>query len=336
MELKEELCKQLVESSCTKGSNAKIIKEEQSERRICIKCNVPLSKNGNTKTGVQKYICPHCHLTCSETTGSVTYSSKLPFEKWKLMIDNLLDGLSLRKMSKKLDVSIPTAFSMRHKILQALDNYIQVTLTGRIQLDEKYFKINLKGTKKRKMPRASKKRKSAGSAGITNHLVNVLSGVDEYDNLILKIGGLGKTSIDMLDNNLSNLINEQSHIVSDSEKAYIKFCQKNKLYLTQIPSKQHSDGAGNNLADINNIHSQLENWLSNFRGVSTRHLQLYLNWFCYIFMLSKKLEHKKLVLKMYRDVIAGKEYIKSTDISKREFPIDLFDAYGEYQYGIYA
>lgn len=36
---------------------------------------------------------------------------------------------------------------------------------------------------------------------------------------------------------------------------------------------------GYNLANINSIHSELSTFLSHFRGVSTKHLQHYLDWF---------------------------------------------------------
>lgn len=336
MELKQYITEQIMNVSSGANSNSKILEHEQLERKICPNCGIPFSKNGHTKTGVQKYICPICKETCSQTTGTITFSSKVPFEKWKLMIDNLLDGLSIRKMAKKAEVANCTSFSMRHKIMQAISNHIQVKLSGKSQLDEKHFKINLKGTKTNKMPRASKKRKSSGSAGITKHLVNVLSGIDEYDNLFLKIGGLGKTSIDMLKTNMQDIIMPGSRVTTDSESSYIKFCKENHFTLIQIPSKSYATTDGDNLAEINNVHSQLEIWMKKFRGVSTKHLQLYLDWFCYIFMNLKKWEQKSLELKMYKDMINSKKYITRSNISNREFPIDLFEAYGDYHYGIFA
>lgn len=39
---------------------------------------------------------------------------------------------------------------------------------------------------------------------------------------------------------------------------------------------------------------------------------------------------------MCKNIIPDTNYIKSLNIFKKEFPIDLYDAYGEYHYGIYA
>ena len=56
------------------------------------------------------------------------------------------------------NISILTSFRIRHKILMALTTFIDnIELSGEMQSNEKYFSINLKGTKPNKMPRFSKK-----------------------------------------------------------------------------------------------------------------------------------------------------------------------------------
>ena len=66
-----------------------------------------------------------------------------------------------------------------------------------MQSNKKYFSINLKGTKPNKMPRFSKKRTSTSShyKGISHHKICVVSSIDEKDNLLLKITGLGRLDI---------------------------------------------------------------------------------------------------------------------------------------------
>lgn len=336
-EFKNYLNENIVSICSAQGSNSKIIHEYNSESKTCIQCNCRLNKNGHTNNGVQKYICPICKKTFSETTGTVTYYSKLSFEIWKNIIDNLIDGLSIRRISKKNKISISTSFSIRHKILHALKTFLNTIIcSGEVQGDEKFFKINLKGTKPNKMPRYSKKRSSSGSAGISNHLICVLTLKDEMDNLVLKIGGLSRVSNQMLENNLTNKISPSSKLTTDSASAYIKFCKENNLIHIAIPSGKYIDKYGNNLADINGVHSQLEIWFSKFHGVSTRHLQEYLDWFAYIFMMLKKFEQDKLEIEMCKSIILDNNYIKSSLISKKEMPIDLSEAYKDYHYGIYA
>ena len=74
------------------------------------------------------------------------------------------------------------------------------------------------------------------------------------------------------------------------------------MNLNAVPSGFHSNGQIN-IAEINEVHSQLEVWLSKFRGVSTRHLQEYLNWFVYIFIMKKRFNLNKLKAESYSNII---------------------------------
>lgn len=339
LEFKNYLKDNLTNICCAKGSNAKIITKNNNEIRKCPHCKNRMNKNGHSKTEVQKYICSnkHCKFTMSETTNTVTYCSKQPFEVWKNVIDNLIDGLSLRRIAEKNNISKTTSFNMRHKILKSLSLFVEkISISGDAQGDEKYFKINLKGTKSNKMPRFSKKRTSSGTVGISKHDICVISLLDDKDNLFFKIGGLSRVSNNMLDENLTGRIKEGTRLITDSASAYQKFCRDNKINLIAIPSGMHSDKEGNNLAEINGVHSQLEIWLAKFHGISTRHLQEYLNWFAYVYMMRKRFEKDKLEVEMYKNIILTQNFISSTKISIKEMPIDLYEVYGDYKYGIFA
>ena len=166
IEFKNYLIENITNYCSKKNSNSKIILNYKDRNMSCEKCGCKINKNGKTKNGVQKYICSNkkCKNTLSETTNTTTYHSKLSFNVWSNVIDNLLDGFSLRRISEENNISLPTSFSLRHKVLNALKSFIKgIKLSGDIQSDEKYFSINLKGTKPQNMPRFSKKRTSTNS-----------------------------------------------------------------------------------------------------------------------------------------------------------------------------
>lgn len=334
IEFKNYLLENLTDLINNKNSNSKIISNNQTEIRCCHQCGCILYKNGKTKTGIQKYICSGCKHASSETTGTITYYSKLSFDIWKNIIDNLLDGFSIRRIAEENNISIPTSFQLRHKVLFALDNYIKnIQLENSAQSDEKYFKINLKGTKTKNMPRFSKRRTTKGNStrGISHHQVCVISVIDENDNLFFKIGGLGRGTTQMLEDSISPHLGSVKEITADSATAYQEFCKKHNINLIAIPSHFHNDGIYN-IAEINGVHSQLETWLSKFRGISTRHLQQYLNWFAYIFMMKKRFELKKLKIESYKNIIIDNNYMKSNSIFQIPMPIDLNIAYAEYHH----
>ena len=107
-----------------------------------------LYKNGKTKNGIQKYVCSECKITISETSNTIISHSRLSFEIWKNVIDNLLNGFSIRRIAEENNISNYTSFRIRHKVLYALKKFVEnIKLSGNIQSDEKYFSINLKGMK---------------------------------------------------------------------------------------------------------------------------------------------------------------------------------------------
>ena len=266
LEFKNYLLENLSNLCSTKNSNSKIISKFRNKEIYCEKCGCKLYKNGTTKSGVQKYICSGCKTTISETTNTVICHSKLSFEIWKDVIDNLLNGFSLRRIAEENNISILTSFRLRHKVLYALKHFIEnIKLSGEIQSDEKYFSINLKGTKPKNMPRYSKKRTSTNSPyrGINHHKICVVSSIDENDNLLLKIVGLGRCTTDMLNKSLGRKLNNAKSITADSASAYQEFCKNNHLTLNAIPSGFHENDIFN-ISEINGIHSQLETWFSKF------------------------------------------------------------------------
>lgn len=332
MNLKNYLLENLTEFCSAKNSNSKVISKFRLKEKCCNKCGCILHKNGKTNSGVQKYICSGCKLTSSETTNTIVCHSKLSFEIRSNVIDNLLNGFSLRRIAEENNISLLTSFTLRHKVLYALKNFIDsIKLSGNIQSDEKYFSINLKGTRPENMPRYSKKRTSTTSQyrEISHHKICVVSSIDDNDNLLLKIVGLGRCTTDMLKNSLGKKLDNAKSISADSASAYQEFCSNYKLVLNAIPSGFHSNGIFN-ISEINGIHSQLETWLSKFRGISTRHLQEYLDWFVDIFIMKKRFLLNKIKTESYSKILIHNNYIKSKDILNVEMPIDLNVAYAEY------
>ena len=133
----------------------------------------------------------------------------------------------------------------------------------------------------------------------------------------------------MLKDSLGVKLCDATSINTDSASAYQEFCIEYRLALNAIPSGCHSNGVFN-ISEINGIHSQLETWLSKFKGISTRHLQEYLDWFVYIFTMKKRFLLNKIKTESYSKILIDNNYIKSKDIFNIKMPIDLNIAYAEY------
>ena len=135
----------------------------------------------------------------------------------------------------------------------------------------------------------------------------------------------------MLENILNNRVEDVNNFNADSASAYQKFCKNHNINLNAIPSGKHSEG-NINISKINGIHSQIETWLTDFRGVSIRHLQEYLDWFVFIYTMKRKINVNKIKTESYNTILLDNNYIKSNDIFKKVLPIDLNNAYFEFQH----
>ena len=70
-----------------------------------------------------------------------------------------------------------------------------------------------------------------------------------------------------------------SSITCDGFMSFEELSKEGGCNINIIKSDKHIDNEGNSLSSINQIHSELEIFLSRYHDISTRHLQGYLNMF---------------------------------------------------------
>ncbi len=99
----------------------KIINDKSNRR--CPYCNsISVSRHQKYtkyKDGVTKerFRCKECRKTFSDTTNTIFHNAKLPFEKIQMCVKEVTNENTIRTAAKNLDISVPTAFYMKHKIL---------------------------------------------------------------------------------------------------------------------------------------------------------------------------------------------------------------------------
>lgn len=309
--------------------------------KCCPKCgSVHFVKNGFNPNHRQKYRCKDCRTVFLSTTGSVFSYSRLNYNDWTSFIASEINGLTLMQQSVSISRSVTTCFYMRHKLYKAIETLINSqTLKGEIKMDFAYFKINLKGTKKDKMPRISKKRgksdKHKSVKGLSSHKICVFTAIDSYDNALVKIAGLGSESYEKL-SYFKTYFQPYSTIIADSKSSNIKFAKLVRCNTNLVPSGAHLTKDGNHINDINQLHQELKALNAKYHGVSTRHLQGYLDFKCFLKKLIYSTEAKRRKVQAYMDIFEEKKKLSNKDICKCKMPINLYEAYGEYNYGIYA
>ena len=148
-------------------------------------------KNGHDKNKIQTYCCKECSKKFSPCTNTSLARIKLTYEQLVIFFECMTDKLCIKKTVAKMGCNKNTVFLLRHKVLDSISEIRKTTkLKEKVQVDETYESINLKGTKPKNMPRASKPRssKDGSKRGISNHQVYI---IDEYDNCFLEIVGTG-------------------------------------------------------------------------------------------------------------------------------------------------
>ena len=77
---------------------------------------------------------------------------------------------------------------------------------------------------------------------------------------------------------MSHRIKKGSILVTDGAGAYKGFSKSNELELKQLVGKRMLNKKYH-IQTINSYHSGLKNWMRIFKGVSTKHLDNYLNFY---------------------------------------------------------
>lgn len=234
-------------------------------------------KNG-TYRGRQRYLCHTCGRTFNDLTGTpIHYSHYL--DKWPLYLKCMEQKFSIRKCAKEVGISIPTAFTWRHKILHALFEIKEQSLEGIVEVDETYILSSEKG--KRNLQRKARKRGGvAQQRGISSEQVCVLVARDRTKQTISEAVTLGRLDSMRLDQTISSRLQPEVIICTDEEPTFRKYCRINKIQHEKVNpgKKRYVVKEIYHIQNVNAYHERLKRFLSPFHGVATKYLNHYLAW----------------------------------------------------------
>ncbi len=95
--------------------------------------------------------CSACRYQCSLVSGTVFESSKVPLLSWFLamhLITQAKNNVSALELKRHLGVSYPTAWLLKHKIMQVMTmREADRQLTGRVEIDDSYLGGEVQGGK---------------------------------------------------------------------------------------------------------------------------------------------------------------------------------------------
>ena len=214
--------------------------------RVCPICGCThVIKNGHEKNGTQRFLCLECGKSFVITTNSIASHTRKPVATWEKFIDCMLRGLSIRQSATECGISNDTAFTWRHKVLDALQQMAEsVKLDGLVEADETFFPVSYKGNHTKgtfRMPRKPHKRGHMTKLrGLSKEKVCVPCAVNRSGLSIAKISNLARIKTAGLEEVLSDRIEPDSHIITDKASAYQKYAAAHSLDLVQLKGGKSS------------------------------------------------------------------------------------------------
>lgn len=244
--------------------------------KSCPYCNGDKVIRYGKAKGEQRYLCKNCQKIYKETTGTAIdkIQKKQAFLTCQDMIINE-DYMTISQMAGKLNVSSPTVFAWRHKILLSLPEP-SGKFEGETEMDDLWFGYSQKG---RKGLDYSKKRGGVKQKGDNNFQVKVLTTTnsDHTDMKVAKIGRLSKADIQRT---MGDKFTKKTILISDKHPSISGFTKQNDIPHIDFKASEHTNEEGKGVQALNNMAGRLDTLLNRtLRGVSTKYLQLYVNWF---------------------------------------------------------
>ena len=149
---------------------------------------------------------------------------------------------------------------------------------------------------------------------------------------LFKVADSRNVTSDMIRNILVDKIKDPKKVITGCKSSYESVAKENNWNLKQVKSKCYKDNEGNTLANINSLHSELTMFLSRFHGVSTKHLQEYLNWFTFSKYQNYSIDYVNQVDDFEKKTITKSTEIKYFNVCNNYSIFDFFQLYKDYNY----
>lgn len=266
--------------SLLKELNMKSLSAKTTVNNISVKncpyCDSNLYKRNGKRGALQKYKCKSCGKEFSAITGTPAYriQKQDKFETYKSL---LFDGyLPIKDIASKVGISIQTAFDWRHKILSAAGNDGN-KFEGITEIDDIWFLYSQKG---RKGLQYARKRGGSKRAGDNDYQAKLLITADRNlhtDLSLIRIGRMKKIDIQRT---VGNKFTDKNILVSDKHRSIASFARTAGLKHVSFKASDHTIDKVYHVQKVNNMASRLKGIINHsLRGVSTKYLQNYANWY---------------------------------------------------------
>lgn len=249
---------------------------EEAHVVCCPHCESNLFVKNGMRGVNQQYKCKACCRVFTAKTGTSLHRlHKLDqFELYKsLMFESYYP---IKQIAKKVGISIQTAFDWRHKILSGTFKDDK-SFEGITEIDDIWFLYSQKG---RKGLDYSRKRGGSKRAGDNDFQAKLLITIDRNKTSDMSLARIGRIRKADIERKVSGRFSEDCSLVSDKHRSIAAFARSENLKHISFKASEHTAGGEYHVQNINNIAASLKTIVNRkLKGVSTKYLQNYANWY---------------------------------------------------------
>ncbi len=222
------------------------------------------------------YQCAKCKLQTSLTAGTVMHRTRTPLVKWFwaiFLVSTDKRGLSALALSRKIDIGLKCAWTMLHKIRKAMEaRDAEYQLAGLIQVDDAFFKggVNKGGDKR--------------GRGTSKVPVLVMAAVKDEAITFAKMEVLETVDTASVKAAIGRHVADSQTIKTDGLSVFNGLEQMGHEHAPEVVYPKKGEPNFDVLKWVNILVSNAKAFiLGTFHGVMKKHLQRYLDEYCYRF-----------------------------------------------------
>jgi transposase-like protein len=252
--------------------------------RVCPHCQASGATLRGRANGLRRLQCGSCGRTFNALTGT-SLAGLHHKPRWLAFAQSLSERETVREAAARCGVAVSTAFRWRHRFLRAARSD-QAKLGGIVEADQAYVLESRKGARLWRQPTgeaapARKPRKRGGKAtkrGLSGEQVAVLIAADRSGATLSAV--LAGDNAQALARVLGPAVAPDALLVTDADRSLGACARLLGLSHQPINQSQGERVRGElHIQTVNSRTERLKDLLRRHRGVATRYLGSYLNWF---------------------------------------------------------
>lgn len=253
--------------------------------RVCPHCGAPGATLRGRANGLHRLHCGGCGRTFNALTGT-SLSGLHHKPRWLAFAQSLSERETVREAAARCGIAVSTAFRWRHRFLRAARSD-QARLGGIVEADQAYVLESRKGSRLWSKPAGEaaapgrKPRKRGGKAskrGLSDEQVPVLIAADRSGAMLSAV--LKADTAKDIARVLGPAVAPDAMLVTDADRSLGACARLLSLSHQPINHRQGERIRGElHIQTVNSRTERLKDMLRHHRGVATRYLGNYLNWF---------------------------------------------------------